>query len=562
MSNRYKVIFLLIFLVGACIRTVDVWRPMDGSSPAAWREADVSAIARNYYTEGMNILYPRIDWRGNGQGFVESEFPIYPWSIALLYKIFGVHEAIGRLLSLVFSLITLALFFRLALYVTSITEAVFACLFFTLAPLSVEISTALQPEALMMMCYVWAAYAFLRWIKEQSLGYFVSAIIGTALAILAKPSAAHIGIFFALLLLSAKGKRAFLEPSTYVFVFFSLTPALLWTVHAHKFWLTYGNSLGISNEYHWIGADFFSNFKFIKNIFLVESKNVWTATGIPIALFGLISSRNRETKTYCIYWYIAIFIYYIVACRTTGDEWANYYHVISIPAFSLLFGLGVGATYQYVEHNFESKYFYMTVFFAAVLLIAYGFEKHSVSVMVMAPFAFGGIYFFVPTLNHAEARAKKNQNHLISFIISAFIGFIIFLTPVTFLLQARVVAEDFGENKLRGMYQCAQRFQKEMDDHSLILVEGGNCYDEDGYPTAYNASYFFYWLDLKGFNVCQEEASVASVKKFARLGAKYFIVEKKYIYNTELERDLEKEFELLDRCDQAYLFRIAANPAK
>jgi len=34
----------------------------------AWRQADTAAIARNFYHNGFNILYPQIDWGGAGSG--------------------------------------------------------------------------------------------------------------------------------------------------------------------------------------------------------------------------------------------------------------------------------------------------------------------------------------------------------------------------------------------------------------------------------------------------------------------------------------------------------------
>ena len=37
----------------------------------AWRQADTAAIARNFYRDGMNLLYPAIDWSGAGPGYVE-----------------------------------------------------------------------------------------------------------------------------------------------------------------------------------------------------------------------------------------------------------------------------------------------------------------------------------------------------------------------------------------------------------------------------------------------------------------------------------------------------------
>ena len=40
----------------------------------SWRQTDTAAIARNFYYNGFNILYPQIDWGGAGPGYVESEF--------------------------------------------------------------------------------------------------------------------------------------------------------------------------------------------------------------------------------------------------------------------------------------------------------------------------------------------------------------------------------------------------------------------------------------------------------------------------------------------------------
>src|SRR5689334_24611704 len=65
----------------------------------SWRQADTAAIARNYASNGYRLLYPQIDWGGQTPGYVESEFPLYTYSLALLYGVFGVHPALGRLLS-------------------------------------------------------------------------------------------------------------------------------------------------------------------------------------------------------------------------------------------------------------------------------------------------------------------------------------------------------------------------------------------------------------------------------------------------------------------------------
>ena len=87
--KQLGLLLICLFILGAGIRAIKIERPVNTPS---WREADLSSIARNYYREGMNLFAPRIDWRGSGPGYTEIEFPLYPWSIAVLHKIFGYHE--------------------------------------------------------------------------------------------------------------------------------------------------------------------------------------------------------------------------------------------------------------------------------------------------------------------------------------------------------------------------------------------------------------------------------------------------------------------------------------
>jgi len=186
--KRVNVLFLGLFFVGAWIRSLDVWRPVDGRVRESWRECDYAAVARNFYREGMNFLYPRIDWRGDGPGYAEMEFPVIPWTMAALYKIFGYHEVIGRVLIYAFSLLTLCIFFLLARRLLPPWGAFAASLFFVLSPLAVRVSNSLQPEGPMLFFYVATIYAFIRWLEADRWIRYGAALSATALAILIKAS--------------------------------------------------------------------------------------------------------------------------------------------------------------------------------------------------------------------------------------------------------------------------------------------------------------------------------------------------------------------------------------
>ncbi len=342
-GRQLRLLLVLVFCTGALLRSLDLWRPVDGHIRESWREADVSAVARNFDREGMNILYPRIDWRGDGPGFVEMEFPLYPWSIAVCHRLFGYHEVTGRLISYTLSLATLAVFLALALETLPPVAALMAGLFWALNPLEIRLANAIQPEPLMFFGYVAAVYCFHRWLPGAERRWYVLGTLSTALALLGKLPALHLGILFAALLLLQDGRAALRRPAVWGFALLAVVPALLWYYHAHRLWLIYGNSFGISNEYHWIGWDFLTDPSFALGILRMEKEAIWMPTGIVVALFALTRTPKWEGVTLALWWLLAVFTFYLVAARTTGDRWAMYYHIVSLPAAALLVGAGAEA---------------------------------------------------------------------------------------------------------------------------------------------------------------------------------------------------------------------------
>ena len=350
--KRAKIIFLCLFLLGAGIRAIDVARPFDGSIREVWRECDVASIAKNYYRESMNLFYPKVDWRGDGPGFVEIEFPIFPWFVAVLYKVFGFDEVLGRALAYLFSLFTLLIFFRLSRYFLPDLGAIASSLFFILSPLAVRMSNRLQPEGLMFASYLLAAYAFIRWLDDNSWKYYCIALFATALAILSKATAAHIGFLFAILILTKKGLSVLGKTRVWFFAVISLLPAAIWYTHAYNFWLNYGNSLGLSNEYHWINWEFFSKSTSAPIIGRLEISYVWMPTGLILALFGVFYKRSEMVVKYSLCWLASVFIFYIIAARSAGNIALDYYHVFSAVPAALLIGAGAEEMCRLIPRRF------------------------------------------------------------------------------------------------------------------------------------------------------------------------------------------------------------------
>jgi 4-amino-4-deoxy-L-arabinose transferase-like glycosyltransferase len=78
-----------------------------------WRQADCLSITMNYYQENRSFFEPAIHWVGEKDGKTVSECPIIYYSVAQLWKVFGVHEFIFRLINLLIVFAGLFCLFRL-----------------------------------------------------------------------------------------------------------------------------------------------------------------------------------------------------------------------------------------------------------------------------------------------------------------------------------------------------------------------------------------------------------------------------------------------------------------
>ncbi len=85
-------------------------------------------------------------------------------------------------------------------------------------------------------------------------------------------------------------------------------------------------------------------------------------------------------------------------------------------------------------------------------------------------------------------------------------------------------------------------------------------FDADGYAVAYNASFMFYWLDRKGFNICTEEQSLEKMREFSARGARYFVAQKNLLSEKPgLENNLRQNFGVIAECDEMILFELNGN---
>lgn len=489
-----------VLVLGGVLFAATARRPID--DPIDWREADLSAVARNFHREGMNPLYPRIDWRGDGPGYTEMEPPLLSFGMAALYPVLGEEPRVGRWLSWAASVAALAAFLALARDRLSPLGAGVAGLFYAVNPLAVRVAPEIRPDTLMLLGYVAAVLFFTRWLRGGSRRDQWLALAATAFAVFAKLPALHVGLLFAVLVLRERGPRAVRDPGLWLFAAAALVPAAAWHFHARGVWLEYGNSLGLSNQDHFFGFDLLAQPKPLLDVLETQQAWVLPLAGVLAVAAAVALGRLQRWREFELWWLAALAFYFFFTAATTGEEWATYYHVVAVPLAALLLGGAAEA-------------------FAAAL--------------------------------RAPQRSRERRIGIAGAVLLA-----------AALLQTGVRTHGvlatrgaFGEVPPHPLLACARDFAQHVTPGTPVLVSGGKCRDYAGRRISYHRPYFFYWLDTHGWQPCREEHSLEVVDGIAGRGAEYFVAERWDLHRLPgYEAELRARYPVAAECEAAVLFDL------
>ncbi len=159
----------------------------DVMSVHAWRQAQTQTVIDNFYQEDMNILNPRINDRGSGDGIFRMEFPLAQWIVALLYHLFGQRLLITRLTMFVIGLFSVYGLYRLLRTLfRSPVPALAGAWALTFSPVFFYYTINPMPDNLALCLAIWGLNFFFRWLEQQRAGYAIEAGIFLAAAALVK----------------------------------------------------------------------------------------------------------------------------------------------------------------------------------------------------------------------------------------------------------------------------------------------------------------------------------------------------------------------------------------
>ena len=242
-AARRDRVFLLILLFGALLRGFHL---TDAYLDAhAWRQLDTAAMARNFFEGPFFPLDPRVDWGGR-LGYLEAEFPLVPAVIAIVYRLFGFHETLGRLVIIASSLGLIWAVYRLALILDGrVPVARAAAFLMALSPAAVFFGRIVIPDTPMMFFSVIALVGFVEFARRGSTRWLLIGAASLTIACLLKLPAVFLGPPILTALVQARGWRVLRDPRVWLAGVLPLAITAAWYWHAHLIFERTGLTMGI-----------------------------------------------------------------------------------------------------------------------------------------------------------------------------------------------------------------------------------------------------------------------------------------------------------------------------
>jgi len=351
MKKKDCILLGLILLTAFVVRLYKINAPL--ADFHSWRQADTSAVGRNFERTGFDLLHPTFDDLSNLQsgtdnpkGYRFVEFPIYNAVFAGLHSImpFFTLETWARIVAVLFSLLCIGSLYYLALVEAGRTAAIFSAITYAIMPFFVYFSRVILPETPAVSLAVFAIFLLHLFTTEKLRGkkilWLTLSVVSFAVSLLIKPTTVFYGL--PLLLLFIRKYKYTLPKQLHVALYFLLAaaPFVAWRYYITKFpegipasnWLfTMVNTSEGQKE-------IFMRPAFFRWIFYERLNNLILGGYLTVFfILGVI----RKQKTYLPLSIIAAGFIYIFVFQG-GNVQHEYYQVIAFPAIALAVGLGVG----------------------------------------------------------------------------------------------------------------------------------------------------------------------------------------------------------------------------
>lgn len=154
----------------------------------AYRQCFTASVSRNYVRHGMVFLNPEVDMEGLPTR-AGIEFPVYSYLLALLFKAFGVHGILGRLLSCLFGAWGAVYLFRLVRPRLGDPIALWSALVMCSIPIHIYFTRTVQREPMALWGFLGFIFYADCWLNRNGKfgSWMMAFILGSIAALLKIP---------------------------------------------------------------------------------------------------------------------------------------------------------------------------------------------------------------------------------------------------------------------------------------------------------------------------------------------------------------------------------------
>jgi len=343
----------IAILLGFVLRLKGIHNPI--FDHPNWRQGDEAAIARNFAQLNFNPLYPQTNYDGAPPNYVELELQIVPFLAATLYKLVGIHEIFGRLLTIGFSLATVGVLAAFGRWLFSSPVAGLAAAFaYATMPGAVYYGRTFTPDTTMVFFLTLALYLGARMlVEDEALGWrrVAGSTALLTLAYLAKP-VSLVALLPLLAIAIARWRNGRTMPVAQLAVYFVVPLAVLaW----------YQHDVSSHAEWHWSsgimsvhvmpllrtaltdGGAFLAKLGIFWQMLGLLERTMLGPVAAPLAVIGLgLLIPLAQARSRSLLWtWLAGGLAYVFVVVTY--ETVDYYMLLLLPLAALLCGAAVDA---------------------------------------------------------------------------------------------------------------------------------------------------------------------------------------------------------------------------
>lgn len=392
MKKKNKLFFLLLIItliVGFFVRLYRFDNPV--ADWQSWRQADTSAVARNFVEHGFDLLHPRMNnisnvqsGLDNPQGYFFAEFPIYNATSASLYVLFHgfTLEEWERIVTDFSSVIAALFIYLLVKRHSNKKTALISAAFYLFIPYDIYYGRVILPDPSMNMAILGGTYFLDRWIEEsvkiktknstvkKSLLFYLLTILFTALAFLLKPYSLFYLLPMAVLAYNQWKWKLFLKWQLWALLIISVLPLASWRIWMLQYpagipanaWLFNGNGIRFHPSFfRWIFYERITKLisGYVGVIFLITgSWSIW---------------KDKKERLFFISFIVSSLVY--LCTIATGNVQHDYYQIPIMPTVSICMGFGTVWLFSYIQKRTSTILAYGVIIVGVLISLYLGWQE-------------------------------------------------------------------------------------------------------------------------------------------------------------------------------------------